>query len=480
MKTRTFLKLVAFLPLMLVLASPAIGQGQAPNRVDVLIGFVSPPTPEDVTIVQAAGGQVRFVYSIVPAVAVTVPEPALRGLARDHRVRYIEADAPVYATSQTVPWGVDRVFGNSTPDSTWATASRGRGIKVAVLDTGISAHRDLAVAGGWNYWGGQPHDGHGHGTHVAGTIAALNNSVDVVGVAPDVSLYAVKVLYDNGAGSVSSVVAGMDWAVANGMDIVNMSLGMSTWSRTMEMAMDNAFDDGSGILIIASAGNEGNSQGTGDYVGYPAKYKSVIAVAASDVNDQRASFSSTGPDVEITAPGVDILSTYPPYTDTFGPPNRRQTYYTRTLSGTSMASPHVAGVAALIMAANPGLNAGQVRQILEQTAVPLGTTTWYGYGLVMPRKLWRQPWTLRRRYRPRRPAWWPSPETGRYNSRGTNPAALLLTRSTGWTRLKRALARRVDATPATSILVSPMKPLTPTASGPSMRRVKARRRIQTW
>jgi len=237
METTTFLKLLASAALLLVISLPAAGQGQAPNKIDVLIGFVSPPTPEDVDVVRAVGGQVRFRYSIVPAIAASVPEPALRGLARDHRVRYIEEDTPVYATIQTIPWGVHRVFNDSNDQrlDTWALnrMPAGQTIKVAVLDTGISLnHRDLAVAGGWNYWGGEPADGHGHGTHVAGTIAAVNNTEDVVGVAPQVSLYAVKVLYDNGVGSVSSIVAGIDWAVAHGMDIINMSLGSPDASQT--------------------------------------------------------------------------------------------------------------------------------------------------------------------------------------------------------------------------------------------------------
>jgi subtilisin len=149
-------------------------------------------------------------------------------------------------------------------------------------------------------------DDHGHGTHVAGSVAALDNSSGVVGVAPQVALYAVKVLAADGSGSVSAIAAGIDWAVQNGIPIINMSLGSSTSSQTLKNACDNAY--AAGHLVVSSAGNEGEGTNT---VGYPAQYESVIAVAASNINDQRASFSSTGPAVELIAPGEDILSTIP-------------------------------------------------------------------------------------------------------------------------------------------------------------------------
>lgn len=370
MKTRSFLRWLGALTASLLLAVPASLQAQPPSRVDVLIGFVSPPTPEDVAILRAVGGQVRHVYSIVPAVAVSVPEPALRGLARDHRVRYIEADGPVYATAQEVPWGIHRLFNDSEPNrtATWTSTAKGAGIKVAVLDTGIANHEDLAVAGGVSFVGGGYSDGHGHGTHVAGTIAALDNTVGVVGAAPGAALYAVKVLSDSGSGTISGVVAGIDWSVANGMDVVNMSLS-GGHHQTLKDAADNAY--AAGVLLVASAGNSGNSAGTGNNVGYPAAYDSVIAVAASDINNKRASFSSTGPQVELTAPGVAIKSTVPGGYATW--------------NGTSMASPHVAGTAALVLAANPSLTAGEVRKILQDTARdlgPAGRDSHYGFGLV--------------------------------------------------------------------------------------------------
>ncbi len=266
---------------------------------------------------------------------------------------------------------MDRVFGaQDYPFPAWES-STGLGLAVATLDSGIDqTHADLAAAGGTNTidgtsWGS---DGSGHGTHVAGTVAALDNAAGVVGVVPKVSLYAVKVLNDSGNGTVSSVVSGIQWAVNRGIPVLNMSLGSSSHSQTLQDACDAACN--AGHLLVAAAGNSGNPPGKGDNVSYPARYSSVIAVAASDQSDSRAGFSSTGPAVELIAPGVEILSTVPG--GGYG-----------IKSGTSMASPHAAGAAALAWAANPSLTNTQIREILRQTAQNLGLPgNHQGYGLV--------------------------------------------------------------------------------------------------
>lgn len=320
----------------------------ANEKVDVLIGFHGLPNR---ALVEGFGGEVYREFSIVNAVAAYLPLQAIEALERNPQVRYIEENGTVQATGQTVTWGIDRVFGaESHPFGTW-DKSTGLGVKVAVLDTGIDrSHEDLTVAGGHTTvdttdWG---FDGNGHGTHVAGTIAALDNALGVVGVSPNVSLYAVKVLNDSGSGTWESVAAGIEWAVTNNIHVINMSLGGSSHSQTLQDACDAAY--AGGLLLVSSAGNSGNRSGKGDNVGYPARYASVIAVAASDSSDKRASFSSTGPDVELIAPGVSVLSTLPG--------NKYGSY-----SGTSMASPHVAGVAALVWAANPSLGNAGLRSI---------------------------------------------------------------------------------------------------------------------
>ncbi len=326
------------------------------------------------------GGEIYRQFTIVNVIAARMKQEAADALAKNIKVRYVESDGPVYALSQTVPWGIDRVFGDeSYPFDTWdITRGDKIGIAVAVIDTGIDGgHEDLHynVAGGVRFRTTGPFlrqddnydDDNGHGTHVAGTIAALDNVLGVVGVGPEIALYAVKVLDASGSGSVSSVVAGIEWSVDQGIPVLNMSLGSSMHSQTLQDACD--FADSDGHLLVAAAGNSGNSDGTGDNVGYPAKYDSVVAVAASDSNDKRASFSSTGPAVELIAPGVSIYSTLP---GSYG-----------TYSGTSMASPHVAGVAALVWAADSNLYNTDVRSILQETAEDLELTLYHqGHGLV--------------------------------------------------------------------------------------------------
>ena len=347
------------------------------NKVDVLIGFQGLPNPG---LVRAFGGEIYAEFTLVDVIAARITEQQARALNNHPAISYIEPDGIVYAINQTVPWGIERVFNDdiNSRNITW-NESTGFEVSVFVLDTGIDRyHEDLTVVGGRRFYTQGPFlrsddrydDGHGHGTHVAGTIGALNNSIGVVGVAPAVDLFAVKVLTDNGSGSVSAIIAGIEWTVAQGKEnsIINMSLGSSSYNQSFEDACQAAFD--AGLLVVASAGNSGNSGGTGDNVGYPAKYESVIAVAASDSDDQRASFSSTGPAVELIAPGVSVLSTLPG--------NKYGSY-----SGTSMASPHVAGVAALVWAADSTMNNIKLRGILNETAQSLGLHSYHqGNGLV--------------------------------------------------------------------------------------------------
>ncbi len=339
-----------------------------PDGERYLIGFHKTP---DISVIKGVGGEVYRTFTIVPAVAARLSPQAAETLEKNPKVRYVEPDHEVFAHGQTVPWGINRVFGDEEYSfPTWGT-STGGGIGVAILDTGIDKdHEDLPkLLGGINtidntHWGS---DGSGHGTHVAGTVAALDNNLGVVGVGPEIGLYAVKVLSDGGSGSVSSVVAGIDWAVEQEIPVLNMSLGSGSSSTTLKEACDAAY--AAGHLVVASAGNSGNPGGRGNNVGYPAAYESVIAVAASTINDSRASYSSTGPAVELIAPGSSILSTLPG--NDYG-----------TYSGTSMASPHVAGVAALVKAANPGLSNVEIRQILRDTAEDLGlSSNQQGYGL---------------------------------------------------------------------------------------------------
>ncbi|TBR25504.1 hypothetical protein EPO15_02115 [bacterium] len=259
---------------------------------------------------------------LVGAPAAQLP-PALKALPP----AALDAPAPEPQGQQT-PWGIDRVNAKKA----WAV-TRGAGVKVAVVDTGVDFdHPDLKVAGGFNTIDNAKSfkDDNGHGSHVAGTIAAQDNDQGVVGIAPDVTLYGVKVLSAEGGGTFEDVIEGIQWAVENRMDIANFSLGASQGTPALQDAVKAAA--AAGTAIIAAAGNSGRA------VGYPAAYPETIAVAASDASDKVAYFSSRGPEVDIIAPGVNVQSTY-----------MGGGY--DSLSGTSMATPHVVGLAALAVAA---------------------------------------------------------------------------------------------------------------------------------
>lgn len=314
---------------------------------------------------------VLHTFDLLPVVTLKLTEQQANALLNHPKIQYVEENAEVQALGQTVPWGVTKV---QSPE-VYNEGFSGQGMKVAILDTGIDkSHEDLYanVKGGFSVFSDDAnsdpfYDENGHGTHVAGTVAAVDNDLGVLGVARHAELYAVKVLNNSGSGSYEGIARGIEWSIQNGMDIVNMSLGGSSSSAILEEWSNLAYDEG--LLLVAAAGNSGNRAGRNDTVGYPAKYDSVIAVAATDQNDRRASFSSTGPTVELSAPGVSILSTTP---------NNSYDSY----NGTSMASPHVAGVAALVWEAKSNLTNVELRELLQQTAKELGSPNHYGYGLV--------------------------------------------------------------------------------------------------
>jgi subtilisin len=331
-------------------------------------------------------------FWIVNAIAVKATPEVLEQLAQRPEVKLIEQDYKVKALGETLPWGVDRIDAelvwNGTENGTDVVAGRnaGDGINVAIIDTGVDMdHPDLAdnMKGGHRFVDNGTTsdddymDDFGHGTHCAGIIAAVDNDIGVIGVSPHVSLYAVKVFkqYEDGYYAyVSDVVRGIEWAVDNGMKIISMSLGSNSYSAALQDACDNTYN--TGLLLVAAAGNDGNAEGTDDNVDYPARYDSVIAVAATDKNNKRAISqiwnSSTGPAVELAAPGVSIYSTW-----------RNDTY--AISNGTSMACPHVAGTAALVWKAYPEYNNTQVREKLQSTAEDLGASgrdDEFGYGLV--------------------------------------------------------------------------------------------------
>lgn len=266
------------------------------------------------------------------------------------------------------PEGWDKAYGPGVFPSTG-------GIRVGVVDTGVDkAHADLgskvkACAQALTNLGilqnGSCNDDNGHGTHTAGTIAAVtNNGVGVAGVAPNADLAICKALNVAGSGFATDIIKCINWLrTTGGARIISMSIGSTgtTTAYDRELAAAAA----AGVLLIAAAGNDGNST-----MNYPAGHKDVVSVAATDRNDARASFSNCNADVEVAAPGVDILSTVP------------GGY--RTMSGTSMAAPHVSGVAAVVMW-QKGLTAAATRSLLSSSADDLGAVgrdTCFGAGRV--------------------------------------------------------------------------------------------------
>ena len=251
-------------------------------------------------------------------------------------------------------------------------------ITIAIVDTGVDVnHPDLKdkIVPGHSSFPDSPFntDLNGHGTHCSGIAAAsVNNGIGVAGVAPFAKIQPVKVLDDSGSGSDASVAEGIDWAADHGAQVISMSLGGPTPSKAIEEAVQKALAHN--IIVIVAMGNDGD-----DSLSYPAAVPGVVAVGATDKNDKIANFSQFGKHISVSAPGVDILSTFPLNSNDIG-----MTKY-GSISGTSMATPYVAGLAALIRGTAPQLTAVQVRQRIEQTADDLGPKGFdvhYGFGRV--------------------------------------------------------------------------------------------------
>lgn len=344
-----------------------------------------------------AVGQVY--HAALNGFAATVPEGRLAALKADPSVAFVSEDrevealdrpqgsgkpapsAPPAQPAQTTPTGIARILAS-------ANANKGAGVTVAVVDTGIDlTHPDLAanIVANKSCITGKKNgnDDNGHGTHVAGTIAALDNAIGVVGVAPQAHLAAVKVLNSQGSGSWSSIICGLDWVVANkaayGIGVVNMSLGGSgssdgdcgnTNGDALHQALCRVRD--AGVVVAVAAGNESADTATKVPAAYDDAVITVSALADSDglsggagpalnygVDDTFATFSNFGSEVDIAAPGVSILSTW-----------KGSAY--NTISGTSMATPHVAGAAALYLSSHPGATWTAVRDALSAAGEVLG------------------------------------------------------------------------------------------------------------
>ncbi|MHC1572756.1 MAG: S8 family peptidase, partial [Methanosarcinales archaeon] len=323
---------------------------------------------------------------IANSIALKATPELIKRLSERDDVRLIEKDHPLHITSSTVAqsnstWGIKKI----DADAVWDLGLNGSGITVAVIDTGVDAnHSDLddldddphtndpKVIGWKDYVNGNatPYDDHGHGTHVSGIISGTGADGTQTGVAPGTRLLVAKAFDSTGRGNLSDSIAAFGWAVENGADIISYSAGGgncsnsgAAWENTINTAIS------AGVTVIAAAGNY--AEGIDEIIS-PACLNKSIAVGATDQNDEIAEFSIRGPVTcngstytkpDVSAPGVSITSTIPGwYGSSYG-----------VLSGTSMATPHVSGTVALMLEADNSLTPQDIREILEETAIDLGT-----------------------------------------------------------------------------------------------------------
>jgi subtilisin/minor extracellular protease Epr len=342
-------------------------------------------------LIHSMEGQVRYECRRQPALLADVHIDQIDDLSLNPDIEYIAQDLPIKTTQQITPWGIERI--GTLPVQ--AEGKNGSGTNIAILDTGIDTdHPDLSYVFGFDFSDllmddADPEDFSGHGTHIAGIIASQNNDIGVFGIAPGANLYILKVFTDDGEGRYSSAVEAIEWCMGtytdtiegNEIHIISMSWGseVDLGDPGIEPWINQAYNQG--IILVGSAGNDGNSSGTGDNIIYPARYENVITVSATNEEDQRPTFSSTGPAVELTAPGVNIISTF---IDGYA-----------TLAGTSMSCAHVSGSIALLLNSdvppdydantNEKWDPAEVRNILHDTAEDIGQEgkdQQHGYGVV--------------------------------------------------------------------------------------------------
>ena len=342
----------------------------------------------DPELIHQLGGNIISESSSLGMVHATLPLNGYVTLLANPSVEFVEPDSHFAVVSSdslesaeySESWGISAIGAEEAHSSDLT----GRGIKVAVLDTGVDyTHPDIAP----NYMDGydfinddnDPMDDNGHGTHVAGIIAGVKNGEGILGVAPEAEIYALKVSDSRGKGSFSGLIKGIDWAIEHDMDIVTMSITGTGGTKALQKAVQLAYED-YGIILVAAVGNGGS----GDVL-YPAAYEEVIGVGSVTEDSEKSSFSRTGEEVELVAPGSGIKSA------------AIDGKY-RVSSGTSMATPFVTGAAALVLETDETLweNSGavdgdgkwtndEVRSILRNTAIDLGdegVDEEFGYGLL--------------------------------------------------------------------------------------------------
>jgi serine protease AprX len=352
----------------------AQGKVQEIKQISVVNAVAAQVTPDVITSISQRSDVAKVELDSVAHIAVT-PDP-------------VKIIAPSNVAATTIAWGVSKI----NAPAVWQQGITGKGVTVAVVDTGVDAtHPDLShmpsstdpkVVGWIDYVNSQasPYDDHGHGTHVCGTISGIGTNGIQTGVAPGTKLMVAKVFDSSGNGATSNMLLAFDWAIANHANIISMSAGSTVHSDSMTLATNNIISQG--IVPVFAGGNYGPAAST---IICPGDEQNAIAAGATDSNNAIASFSSHGPVTlggltyikpDVSAPGVDITSTYPLA--------KVPTGYA-SMSGTSMATPHISGTVALMLEAKPTLTPAQVSQVLQSTALDLGTAgkdNIFGAGLI--------------------------------------------------------------------------------------------------
>jgi subtilisin len=341
-----------------------------------IVGFYNQP---DESLIKQLQGSINSRLHSIQALSVSLTPESAYQLANHPSIKFIEQDKPVVMEDQQIDQRIYQLNYPTPQELENENYYTGNGIKVGILDTGIdTSHEDLTVKGGISFVPDVTsyNDDNGHGTHVAGIIAAKNNNIGVQGLAPNVQLFSIKVLDDQGFGQYSQIIDGIEWAAQQGLDIINLSLTGKESSYALKLAVDEAYKQG--LYIVAASGNHSDSKFSEDQtVYYPAKYESVIAVGAVNQYNKHPKFSGAGPELELVAPGVDIYSTY-----------MSNSYETHT--GTSMATPYVTAIYALYKEAFPLITTAELREKIQQRAQDLGAPgrdVNYGYGLIQAPEL---------------------------------------------------------------------------------------------
>src|SRR5215211_654785 len=348
-------------------------EGAIPGRYIVVFdeGEVRDPTAVAREHAQRYGAEVLYTYQYaIEGYAARLPQARLDEVRADEQVAYVEPDQTMYAEAQTLPWGFDKIDADLSSTKAGDGSGAVSGVNAYVIDTGIYRHTDLNRVKHVNFVGdGRNTDCHGHGTHVAGTVAAKDNTTDVVGVAPGAPLTGVKVLGCNGSGATSGVIKGVDWVTANARKpaIANMSLGGG-----LSQALDDAVrrSAASGVVYALAAGNSGaNACNQSPARAGAGSNNGIATVAATTSSDGEPSWSNYGPCVDVWAPGASILST-------------KKRGGTTTMSGTSMAAPHVGGGAALYLSKNTAASPTTVEGALTSGATITANTSKDGATIV--------------------------------------------------------------------------------------------------